>query len=366
MKKLFLTLCICFMATYTFAGSILIEGFEYANHDLVKPIGWVCDDDSWLCGYLEKDHNRIPHSGNWYAFSNADDSWMFMQLYLFSDLQYRFNCWAISDGTCQLEFWAGPAANANAMHTLLFTANIGSGPYEKISRYIETLPESCEYIGIHAVTNGNATHLTIDDIEVDQVQQYEFMAEPITGDSSMYPGTQGTFRFLVQNIGFDALDITMHPSNEFFTGFTGFVDGVSGMTFHAEPNEIVEVTMTATLRPEIEPGTITWLDIPMTIPCNCNTALVTFWVTPLELEQISDNDDLSIQVFPNPTRDFVTVKVEGLQSVSVIDIHGKTLSSVAAKGDSILIDISHLQAGIYFISAKTRSTSALVKSILKM
>ena len=62
------------MTATAFAGSILIEGFEYANHDFVKPIGWVCDDDSWLCGYLEKDHNRIPHTGNWYAFSNADDS----------------------------------------------------------------------------------------------------------------------------------------------------------------------------------------------------------------------------------------------------------------------------------------------------
>ena len=366
MKKLLFSLCICLMTTFAYAGSILIEGFEYANHDLVKPIGWVCNDDSWLCGYLEKDHNRIPHSGNWYAFSNADDSWMFMQLYLFNSMQYRIICWAISDGDCQLEFWAGPSPDANAMHTQLFSTNIGSGSYEKISEYIETIPDGCEYIGIRAITYGNATHLTIDDIEVDQVQQYEFIAEPITGDSAMYPGTQGIFHFIVQNIGYDALDITMHPSEEFFTDFTGLVDGVSGMTFHAEPNEIVEVTMMATLRPEITPGTVSWLDIQMTIPCNCNTAMVTFWVTPLELELVTEDNAIDIQVFPNPASDFIIVEAEDLQSVTVTDINGKTLSSVTAKGDSIRLDISNLKTGIYSISAKTRSTSPFVKSILKM
>lgn len=366
MKKLISTLCICLMTTFAFAGSVLTEGFEYANHDLVKPIGWVCDDDAWLCGYQEKDHNRISHSGNWYAFSNADDAWMFMQLYLFSNMQYRFNCWAISDGNCQLEFWAGPSPDADDMHTLLFSYSIGSGFYEKISEYVETIPEDCEYIGIRALTNGNATHLTIDDIEVDQLQQYDFMAEPVTGDSSMYPGTQGIFHFMVQNIGYDALDITMHPSNEYFTEFTAMVNGVSGMTFHAEPNEVVEVTITATLRPEVEPGTVCWLDVNMTIPCNCNTALVTFWVTPLATENANENSSMGISVFPNPTTDFVTVEAEGLQSVTLIDINGKALGSIATKGDSVNLDLSSFGAGVYYISAKTRSTSSLVKSILKM
>ena len=231
MKKILLTLCICLMASFAFAGSILIEGFEYANQDLVKPIGWVCDDDSWLCGYQEKDHNRIPHSGNWYAFSNADDSWMFMQLYLITDMQYRFSCWAISDGSCQLEFWAGTSPAADDMHTLLLTTTVGNEAYEKVSNYAETIPEGCYYIGIRALTNGNATHLTLDDIEIDMVEQYDFIAEPVTGDSSMYPGTQGIFHFIMQNVGYDALDITLHPSNEFFTNFSCTANGINGMTF---------------------------------------------------------------------------------------------------------------------------------------
>ena len=366
MNKHITTLLLALIAKTTFASSILIEGFEYANHDLEIPIGWVCDDNTWLCGYLEKDHNRIPHTGDWYAFSNADDSWMFMQLYLLSSMQYRINCWAISDGSCQLELWAGTSPAAADMHTLLFSTTVGSDAYEKISAYAETIPADCEYIGIRALTNGNATYLTIDDIDIDMVEQYDFIAEPITGDSAMYPGTQGSFSFWVHNVGYDAVDITAHPSNEFFTDFSCQFNGTMGMTFPTQPGEKVMVTLTATLRPDIEPGTVCWLDVNMTIPCNCNTAMVTFWVTPLALDQTAENTIPMVSVYPNPASDYVIVEGEGLEAVLLTDINGKTLSSMAAKGNSIRLDVSALKAGVYFISAKTRSTSSFVKSILKM
>ena len=96
MKKVLFTLIVCFITTFAFADSVFIESFEYANHDLTAPIGWFCDDNSWLCGYLDKDHNRTPHTGNWYAFTNTEDSWMFMPLYFSSQLRYRPSFWAIS------------------------------------------------------------------------------------------------------------------------------------------------------------------------------------------------------------------------------------------------------------------------------
>ena len=366
MKKTLLTLMACLATAVCLAGNILNEGFEYANHDFTKPVGWICDDDSWLCGYLEKDHNRKPHTGNWYAFSDTDDSWMFMPMYLIEEMYYRFNLWAISDGDFQLEIWAGSAPNADNMHTRFLSETVAHDDYERISVYVETIPPDSQYVGIRALAGNGGTHLTIDDIEVDQVQQYEFIAEPITGDSVMYPGSQGSFRFLVQNVGYDPLDITAHPSNEFFTNFSCHYNGITSMTFSTQPNETVEVTITATLRPEIEPGTICWLDVNMTIPCNCNTAMVTFWVTPLEPMQTAENNAVEVSVYPNPASDFVTVKAEGLQSVTLTDINGKTLSSMAAKGHSIRLDVGDLKAGVYFISAKTRSTSSFVKSILKM
>ena len=354
------------MATISFAGNLLTEGFEYANHDFEKPVGWTCDDDSWLCGYLEKDHNRLPHSGNWYAFTNAEDSWMYMPMYLIESMRYRFTLWAISDGEFQFEIWAGSTPSPDDMHSLFYSTTIEKDIYDKVSAYVEIIPPDCQYFGFRAIALNGATHLTIDDVEIDMVEQYTFEAEAITGDTAMYPGSQATFHYFIHNTGYDPVDVSMHPSTEFFTNFTCTHNGVTGMTIPTEPDEIVEVTMTATLRPEVQPDAIAWLDIQMTIPCNCNTAMVTFWVTPLDLDGTLENNSSEINVFPNPVADFVTVEAEELQYVDIIDMTGKTLNRVAVKGNSIRLDVSDLKAGVYFISAKTRSTSSFMKPILKM
>ena len=361
MKKLFFTLLICLMAGLSYAGNILIEGFEYANHDLETPIGWTCNDSSWLCGYLEKDHNRVAHSGNWYAFSDTDDAWMFMPMYLIPSMRYRFTCWAISDEACQLEFWAGTAPNPDDMHTLLLNTTVSGGTYEKFSSFVETIPDNCEYIAVHAL----GSYLTIDDIEVDMVEQYQFEAEAITGDTAMYPGTQAIFHFIIHNTGYDPVDVTVNPSHEFFTDFSFFSNGVSNTTFPTQPDEVVKVTAYATLRPEVAPGTVAWLDINMTIPCNCNTAMVTFWVTPLDLTLVEENN-MSINVFPNPTTDFVTIEAEQLEKVVIYDASGKTIKSVTANGNALHLDLTNLKPGYYYISGKTCSTSSFVKPILKM
>ncbi len=356
MKKTLLTLLMAFLANLTFASSILIESFEYANHDLEKPVGWTCDDNSWLCGYLEKDHNRIPHTGNWYAFSDTEDAWMYMPMYLIPSMRYRFTCWAISDGDLQLEFWAGSTPHPDDMHTLLLSETIAGGIYEKYSSYVETIPDSCEYIAIHAIGQ-QGCYLTIDDIEIDMVEQYAFEAEPITGDTAMYPGSQAIFHFLIHNTGYDPVDVTVHPSNEYFTNISFYMDGVSGMTFPTQPDEIVKVTTYATLRPEIEPGTVTWLDIMMTIPCGCNTAMVTFWVTPLDPTGISEDNTSNTSVFPNPTTDFVTVEAEKLQQIALFDMTGRMLHSVPTQGNSQQLDLRGLPAGTYVIMLTTESGS---------
>ena len=366
MKKSLLTFLTCIIAATAFAGNLLTEGFEFANHDLEVPVGWSSSDNSWLCGYLEKDHNRLPHTGNWYAFSNAEESWMYMPLYLIESMRYRFTLWTITDGEFQFEIWAGSAPHPDDMHTLFYSTVINNSEYNKVSAYVETVPPDCQYFGFRAVAMDGATHLTIDDVEIDMVEQYTFTAEEITGDTSLYPGTQAVFHYLVHNTGYDPVDVTMHPSNEFFTDFTCTCNGATGMIIPTEPDEIVEVTMTATLRPEIEPGSVAWLDIQMTIPCNCNTAMVTFWVTPLDPDGLQDNSEVEISAFPNPATEYITIEAEGLQQVELIDMTGKTLSRVAAEGRSVRLDVSDLKAGVYFISAKTRTTSSFVKPILKM
>ena len=281
MKKALFTVLACLLASFTYAGSILIEGFEYANHDMTSPVGWTCDDDSWLCGYLEKDHNRIPHAGNWYAFTNTDDAWMYMPMTLLQNMRYRFTCWAISDGSFQLEFKAGNAPDPNSMTFSMMTATVEGGAYDKFSAYVQTIPAGCTYVGIHAVAQSGATYLTIDDVAIDMVEEYEFAVHEINNDTVMYPGTQATFYYEVENLGYEYLYMHMSPSYEFFENIEFHQNGETGTNFYIYPDETVLVTATATLKSTVEPGSISWLDIVFTIPCDCATGLATFWVMPL-------------------------------------------------------------------------------------
>ena len=351
------------MTAYSFAGNFLEESFEYGNHDLEKPAGWTCNDLAWRCGYLEKDHNRKPHSGHWYAFTDGEEAWMFMPTYLIPSMRFNFSVWAVTDGSYSLSFWTGSAPSPEAMTLQVFSENVDETQYRRITAYIEEVPEGCEYIGICGTQLQNGAFLTIDDIEIDMVQQYEFMAVPITSDTAMYPGTQGRFRFMVRNTGYAPLNITARPSDTYFTDFSCQCNGNTGMTFHVEPSDIAEVTMTAQLRPEIEPGTVAWLDIPMSIPGSCNTAMVTFWVTPLDLTQIAEND-LEISVFPNPASDYVTIGAEGLQKVEIVDLKGRVVKCIPATSNTLHLDLESLDPGIYHLSVMTIS-GVITKSVIK-
>ena len=265
MKKVFFILLICLVPAFSFASSVFWESFEYANHDMTIPMGWTCDDQSWLCGHLDKDHNRTAHSGEWYAFTNADDSWMFMPLWISSQLRYRFSSWVISDGTYELEFWAGTEGNAEHMNQHLFTVTVSGDQYEYFSEYIESITADYEYFGIHAIASEGAYHLTIDDINVDMVNKYEFITNPSSASTALYPGEQVLFRFNVINLGYEPIDVIFIPSYEYFTNIYFTVEGTTDLD------------------------------------CSCATAMTTLWVTVMDPDGIDEHENeesvLQVEVF---------------------------------------------------------------------
>ena len=319
MKKSFLSLLICLITSYAFADSVLIEGFEYGNHDLEVPVGWTCDDGSWLAGYLDKDHNRVPHSGNWYAFTNADDSWMFMELYMSSELKYRYYFWGISDGEYDVEFWAGSGPSTSEMTTLLFTKTVNTGEYQRFSEYLETIALDYQYFGIHAIAHEGAYHLTIDDIFVDMVGKYDLTITPELFDTYMMPGERITIEYDVQNTGYEDLYVYMTPYTEYFSDITFTEDGLSNSSYSLVANQLVHCTCSATLLPSVAMGSRCFLDIMFTVSCDCLTRLATLWVT------VGQN-----------TTDIPELESEdGLIRVETYDITGK------------MVDPSHLKTGIY-------------------
>lgn len=321
MKKTFLTLLACLALTSVQASSILFESFEYANHDLQVPTGWISGNDSWLCGYLDKDHNRTPHTGNWYAFTDADESWMFTPLFISSQLKYRFSCWAITDGSYTLEFWAGNNASVEGMSQLLFTTTVSSSNYVLVTDYVEQILSDFQYIGIHALADEGAYHLTLDDINVDMVEKYDFTASPTNADTVLYPGSQATYHFKVQNLGYEPIDVIFSPSHEFFDDIHFTVEGSPCTVFHLEPEEGKEVIATATLPEDAIPGTTCWLDIMLVLDCNCATSMTTLWVTVLDPNSVGE------QEIENP-----------LQFTEIYDLTGRRVDPTRLKPGVIYID----------------------------
>lgn len=363
MKKALLSLLICLVAGIAHADGIFFEGFEYANHDMQTPVGWSCDDQSWLCGYLAKDHNRVPHNGNWYAFTNADESWMFMPLYMGTELKYRFSCWAISDGSYTLEFWGGNTASPEGMQQLFIQTDVSNGFYEKLSVYIEHIQANYQYFGIHAVADEGASHLTIDDINVDMVEKYSFLANPSEGHVELYPGQQTEYTFKVYNTGYEPIDVIFAPSHEYFPHTTFYVDGNACTRCHVEPDGIAIVTVAATLSSTVLPGDPCWLDIMLVLDCNCATAMTTLWVTVLD-ELGTEKHVVESKLFPNPVNDVLNIETEGLVRVDIADAMGRNILSIPANGDKLRVDMSSLSAGIYFVTTTTTSGS-LTEKIVK-
>ena len=67
-----------------------------------------------------------------------------------------------------------------------------------------------------------------------------------------------------------------------------------------------------------------------------------------------------INIFPNPTTGIVNIDAEGLNKVVVYDVTGRMMMSVANEST---IDISNLEAGVYFFSVETENGSAMKKLV---
>ena len=70
--------------------------------------------------------------------------------------------------------------------------------------------------------------------------------------------------------------------------------------------------------------------------------------------------DANVDIYPNPTTGIVNIEAEGLNKVVVYDVTGRMMMSVANEST---IDISNLEAGVYFFSVETENGSAMKKLV---
>ena len=72
--------------------------------------------------------------------------------------------------------------------------------------------------------------------------------------------------------------------------------------------------------------------------------------------------EVQLNLFPNPANNLITIQSsEGIIAIQLIDMAGKILSSELVGADTHQIDLSNLQAGLYFLNVKTELGSKILK-----
>lgn len=118
----------------------------------------------------------------------------------------------------------------------------------------------------------------------------------------------------------------------------------------------------------------TWEEHTATLPANTKYIALRYAVTAdtwfLGVDDIKItapgvvgiNDEIVsvVNIYPNPTTGIVNIDAEGLNKVVVYDVTGRMMMSVANEST---IDISNLEAGVYFFSVETTNGSAMKKLV---
>ena len=72
---------------------------------------------------------------------------------------------------------------------------------------------------------------------------------------------------------------------------------------------------------------------------------------------------LNVSIYPNPSRDVVTIEVEGLRQVKVYSVDGRLVKTISVSGSSCQIE--SLDRGVYLLRIETRKGTA-VRKIVKL
>jgi Carboxypeptidase regulatory-like domain/Secretion system C-terminal sorting domain len=171
---------------------VFLEDFETGNSFNGTPNGWVLETSptfNYFPFYCMNDNSpqngNAPHSGDWYMFfdnhysghpSGQAEGWMFQQVQLEADTDYRVSLWAITDQESDqydVQAWIGSDSNSGSM-------NIEVIPeiYPGIQEHLESAGEfsvptsGTYYLGIYGLQYGDdnlSNILAIDDIAIVEV-----------------------------------------------------------------------------------------------------------------------------------------------------------------------------------------------------
>ena len=80
---------------------------------------------------------------------------------------------------------------------------------------------------------------------------------------------------------------------------------------------------------------------------------------------VGENAQFNMKLYPNPTTGLLTIEAEDMESVGLYNLIGQCLEELQAKEGTAILDMSHLQSGVYMVKVRTSAGSAMQK-VVKM
>ena len=84
----------------------------------------------------------------------------------------------------------------------------------------------------------------------------------------------------------------------------------------------------------------------------------------LHTEGIGENS-ISVNLYPNPTNDKVTVEAEGLNHIRIVNAYGQTVYNADHEGDQAIIDLSQMAKGIYMMHIEANGGQTVRKIVVE-
>lgn len=79
----------------------------------------------------------------------------------------------------------------------------------------------------------------------------------------------------------------------------------------------------------------------------------------IDLTSTNENQALDFKLYPNPTNGLITIELEGLQIVMVYNALGQVLISKEADGNSLQLDLSGFEGGLYWVKIISQNRIAV-------
>lgn len=255
--------------------------------------------------------------------------------------------------------------------TLYAKSNVGglsSGPTDTDFhiRIIDVYPDGREYFVQDGCVNARARdyakmlveqpwmdseppypgdHIPFSNIEIGQVYEYTFMMLPVA-----YTFGHGhKVKILISSSNYNRFQVNPNiPINEgeFFRRKPG--DG-RGYNFRKTDGTIEH------MMPRVA---IQRIAFSPEHPSSITLPVLTKMYTSVEDEETIVESDNGMMVYPNPATDQVTVIVGNSddQLMRVVDINGRLMFEQGGFSDHLVMDVSHLSAGIYFVELTNERT----------